>query len=204
MQNNNGLLLLVGLGALFFLGRPGKQSAEEISEDSELPSSTIVAESSVEIEGVPVLVVSEAKVQLPSGEEITETEQFVRRSEQIKKATFNQSAGVSPRIPSGVTSVSQGDIDKIAIQAGEFAYGGAPRPTSTAYPVWNNTYGWFWKEPLGGAVGPGGKQWSPSDTSTNMGSPGTNIGPVLPPGWTRNRGGSANFTGIIEHDFGLA
>ena len=81
---------------------------------------------------------------------------------------------------------------------------GAPRPTPTAMPVWNNTYGWYWKNPIGGAVGPGGKEWTPGDTSTNMGSPGTNIGPVLPPGWTQNRGGSADFTGIIEHDFSLA
>ena len=62
-------------------------------------------------------------------------------------------------------------------------------------PVWNNTYGWYWKNPIGGAVGPGGKEWSPSDTSTNMGSPGTNIGEHLPRGWVANSGGSADYFG---------
>ena len=71
-----------------------------------------------------------------------------------------------------------------------------PRPTSTAIPVWNNNVRWYWVDPPTGLpVGPGGKIWSPSDTSMHMGAPGVNIGEHLPRGWTANRGGSADYSG---------
>lgn len=217
MPNNTGFVFMVGLGALLFLGR-GRQPAdvEEIVDDT--GSATVVSTFDDTIGGftsinivsgthqpddTDTLVIAKDTVQIGT-EVMTVTEQAVRRSEQIKKQVFDWSAGALPSTTIGAAPVSQGDIDKVAIEAGEFVYGGAPRPTATAMPVWNNTYGWYWKNPIGGAVGPGGKEWTPGDTSTNMGSPGTNIGPVLPPGWTQNRGGSADFTGIIEHDFSLA
>jgi len=200
MQNNTGLLLMVGLGALLFMGRGARQNgAEETVADT---APTTIGAVTPRSDDTATIVVGVTEVQIGGGEIVTETELAVRRSEQVKKQVFASSAGVVPSAPA--LAVSQGDVDAIALDAGTFAYGGAPRPTSTAMPVWNNRYGWYWKNPIGGAVGPGGKEWTPGDTSTNMGSPGTNIGPVLPPGWTPNRGGSANFTGIIEHDFGLA
>jgi len=217
MANNTGFLLIVGLGALLFLGR-GRQPAdvEEIVDDTVSTTgvstfddtiggstSTAIVSSKQQSDDTATIVIAKDAVQIGS-DVITVTELEVRRSEQIKKQVFDWSAGVLPSTTIGAAPVSQGDIEAVAIEAGEFVYGGAPRPTATAIPVWNNRYGWYWKNPIGGAVGPGGKEWTPSDTSTNMGSPGTNIGPVLPPGWTQNRGGSADFTGIIEHDFSLA
>jgi len=206
MANNNGMFLLLGLGAFFLLGRGPKPAASKETVEG-IGTSTIVS-STPQISAVDdtaTLVIDTIGVQLGSGEVITETELEVRRSEQVQKQMFDWSAGVVPPATTGPIVLSQGDIDTLAMAAGEFDSGGAPRPTSTARPVWNNRYGWYWKEPgTGHAVGPGGKQWSPGDTSVNMGSPGTNIGKTLPPGWTANRGGSADFTGIMEHDFSLA
>jgi len=206
MANNTGILLMVGLGALFFLGRCPKPAASEETVEG-FGASTIVTatpQTSV-VDDTSTLVIATTGVQLGSGEVITETEQAVRRSEQIQKQKFDWSAGVIPPATTGKIVVSQGDLDTIAMKAGEFEYGGAPRPTSTAKPRWSHKYGWWWMNPSSGrAVGPGGKEWTPGDTSVNMGASGTNIGKTLPPGWTQNRGGSADFTGIIEHDFSLA
>lgn len=217
MPNNTGFLLLVGLGALLFLGR-GRQPAdvEEIVDDTVSTTgvstfddtiggftSTAVVSSKQQSDDTETIVVAKDAVQIGS-EVITVTEQAVRRSEQVKKQVFDWSAGVLPSTTIGAAPVSQGDIEAVALEAGEFVYGGAPRPTATAMPVWNNRYGWYWKNPIGGAVGPGGKEWTPGDTSTNMGSPGTNIGMTLPPGWKKNPGGSANWVGLPEHDFEMA
>lgn len=205
MANNTGFLMLAGLGVLLFLGRGARSAAPEIVEDAGY--TTIEPETGISAasDDTSTLEIDPAVVQLGSGEIITVTEQVVRRSEQIKKQIFDQNAGVLPGPVSVPVPIPQGDIEAIQIAEETFDYGGAPRPTATAMPVWNNRYGWYWVDPPSGrAVGSGGKLWSPGDTSMHRGAPSVNIGPTLPPGWVPNRGGSADFVGITEHDYSLA
>jgi len=204
MATNAGFLLIAGLGALLLLGRRterGPMETEEIIEDIGSSTAPVVVASTVADDGTAALVTLDVAV-ANMGETITPTELVVRRSEQIKKQAFDWAANAAPSATSGKVSKpgpSQGDIDSIEMAQGTYVFGGASRPTSTAIPVWNNKYGWYWVDPpTGRAVGPGGKLWSPNDTSVHRGAPGVNIGQKLPPGWTANRGGSADFTGTQE------
>ena len=209
MPTNAGFLLMIGLGALLFLGKRTPMDAEEVDEGLALTTGA-VAISPVGRASDDTSVIDAASVPdvVDIGglgiNNVTMTELAVRRSEQIAQQVRDWSVGAIPPPTSGPVPRSQGDIDAIKMAEGTFTYGGASRPTRTAIPVWNNTYKWYWKEPLGQAVGPGGKQWSPGDTATNMGSPGTNIGAELPPGWIPNRGGSATWVGVPDHDYNMA
>lgn len=189
MATNAGFLLIAGLGAFLLFGQRKTPPAEGTIEELGLTSVPVATASLADVNGTSKIV--EILTVESMGETITPTELAVRRSEQIDKQAFIWAANSIP-----ATGPTQGDIDAIKIEKGTFVYGGAKRPTPTAIPVWNNRYGWYWVDPpTGRAVGAGGKLWSSSDTSMHRGSPSVNIGPTLPPGWTPNAGGSANFTG---------
>lgn len=209
MPTNTGFLLMIGLGALLFLGKRPPLDVEEDAEGISLTSGSIAVPMGRASDGTSLVEASKIADVVDIGglgiDNVTPTELAVRRSEQIKQQALDWSVGAIPPPTSGPVLRSQGDIDAVKMAEGTFAYGGAKRPTPTAIPVWNNTYKWYWVDPpTGRAVGPGGQLWSPGDTSVNMGSQGTNIGGDLPPGWEKNRGGSATWVGVPEHDYNMA
>ena len=196
MPNNSGLILMLGLGALLFLGT--KRSAvvtEDAEEGVTLTTGALVLPAGRATDDTSVVVESKVDIGGLGLELASYTELEVRRSEQLAKQALDWSVGAIPSAATGPLPASQGDIEAVAIAAGTFAYGGAKRPTNTAIPVWNNRYGWYWVDPPTGLpVGPGGKLWQAGDKSPNrvaMSTAKTNIGRKLPPGWTANRGGSA-------------
>ena len=193
MPDNTGVFMLLGLGALLFLGNAGRSRTKEIDDGEETVTQAVVTGSGVPavIRSNPTLNVKTTKTAINQGpDSITESSLLIQRAEQIAKQRFDWAANSAP--PPTKVAISQGDIDAAEIAAGTFEYGGADRPTGTAIPIWNNRYGWYWANPgTGLPVGPGGAVWSAGDTSVNKGAQGTNIGQTLPPGWERTGGGSA-------------
>lgn len=193
MPDNTGMFMLLGLGALLFLGTTGRSRTVEVDDGKETVTEAIVTGS-----GVPAVIHSNAALNVKTtkpiidqdADSITESSLKIQRQEQIAKQKLDWAANSAP--PPTSVAISQGDVDALAIEEGIFFSDEfSDRPTSTAIPIWNNRYGWYWADPSGLPVGPGGKVWSPGDTSVNMGAPGTNIGRTLPPGWENTGGGSA-------------